>query len=131
VVLYLHSVAVVVIGSSFCSGTVRDFASITKFWNADGSLGPMLVHSSPCYGKGSIGGVPIGDRHWREWANNLLIWLYFTGGLACDLVVKRMSKCAENLPDDPAELKVMIAELQAENTRIEAENVKMSATARS
>jgi uncharacterized small protein (DUF1192 family) len=42
-----------------------------------------------------------------------------------------MSKCAENLPDDPAELKVMIAELQAENTRIEAENVKMSATARS
>ena len=41
-----------------------------------------------------------------------------------------MSKCAENLPDDPAELDVMIAELQAENSRIEAENVKMSATLR-
>lgn len=31
-----------------------------------------------------------------------------------------MSECAENLPDDPAELKVMIAQLQAENTQIEA-----------
>lgn len=42
-VLSLHAVVVVVIGLSFCSGTVRDFASITKFWNAEGSLGPMLV----------------------------------------------------------------------------------------
>ena len=41
-----------------------------------------------------------------------------------------MSNCAENLPYDPAELKVMIAELQAENTRIEIENAKMSATLR-
>ena len=41
-----------------------------------------------------------------------------------------MSKLAENLPDDPAELRAMIAALQAENARIEAENAKMSATLR-
>ena len=41
-----------------------------------------------------------------------------------------MSKPAENLPDDPAVLKAMIAALQAENARIEAENAKMSATLR-
>ncbi|UWQ44968.1 IS66 family transposase [Leisingera aquaemixtae] len=41
-----------------------------------------------------------------------------------------MSKPAENLPDDPAELRAMIAALQVENARIEAENAKMSATLR-
>jgi len=41
-----------------------------------------------------------------------------------------MSKPAENLPDDPAELRVMIAALQAENARIAAENAKISATLR-
>lgn len=41
-----------------------------------------------------------------------------------------MSKHAENLPNDPAVLKAMIAELQAENTRIEIENAKISATLR-
>lgn len=46
------------------------------------------------------------------------------------LVVGRMSKHAENLPDDPAVSKVMIAALQAENARIEAENAKMSTTRR-
>src|SRR6056297_2079572 len=41
-----------------------------------------------------------------------------------------MSKPAENLPDDPAELRAMIAALQAENARIEAENAKMSVALR-
>ena len=41
-----------------------------------------------------------------------------------------MSKHAENLPDDPAELMAMISVLQAENARIAAENAKMSATLR-
>ena len=41
-----------------------------------------------------------------------------------------MSKPAENLSNDPAVLRAMIAELQAENTRIEIENAKMSATLR-
>lgn len=41
-----------------------------------------------------------------------------------------MSKPAENLPDDPAELRAMIAALQAENARIAAENAKISATLR-
>jgi len=41
-----------------------------------------------------------------------------------------MSKPAENLPDDPAELRAMIAALQVENARIEAENAKILATLR-
>ena len=41
-----------------------------------------------------------------------------------------MSNPAENLPDVRAELKAMIAALQVENARIEAENAKMSATLR-
>ena len=41
-----------------------------------------------------------------------------------------MSKHAENLPDDPAILKAMIAALQVENARIEVENAKMTATLR-
>jgi len=41
-----------------------------------------------------------------------------------------MSKPAENLSDDPAELRAMIEALQAENARIEAENAKMSVTLR-
>ncbi len=41
-----------------------------------------------------------------------------------------MSNPAENLPDDPAELKSMIATLQAENARIEVENAKMAVTLR-
>tara|TARA_R110000850_G_scaffold277135_1_gene423386 strand:+ start:5052 stop:5648 length:597 start_codon:yes stop_codon:yes gene_type:complete len=41
-----------------------------------------------------------------------------------------MSKPAEKLPDDPAELRAMIATLQAENAQIAAENAKMSATLR-
>jgi transposase len=41
-----------------------------------------------------------------------------------------MSIIVENLPDDPAELRAMIAVLQAENARIEAENAKISATLR-
>ena len=41
-----------------------------------------------------------------------------------------MSIIVENLPDDPAELRAMIAVLQAENARIEAESAKMSATLR-
>lgn len=41
-----------------------------------------------------------------------------------------MSKLAENLPDDPAELMAIIVALQAENARIAAENAKMSATLR-
>ena len=41
-----------------------------------------------------------------------------------------MSQPAENLPDDPAELRVMIAALQAENARIASENAKISATLR-
>ncbi len=41
-----------------------------------------------------------------------------------------MSKPTENLPDDPAELRAMIAALQAENAQIAAENAKMSATLR-
>ena len=41
-----------------------------------------------------------------------------------------MSKPTENLPDDPAELRSMIAALQAENAQIAAENAKMSATLR-
>ena len=41
-----------------------------------------------------------------------------------------MSKPDENLPDDPAELRAIIAALQAENTRIAAENAKISATLR-
>jgi len=46
------------------------------------------------------------------------------------LVVRRISKPVENLPDDPAELSSMIAALQVENARIEAENAKMLATLR-
>lgn len=41
-----------------------------------------------------------------------------------------MSTPAENLPDDPAELRAMIAVLQAENARIAGENAKISATLR-
>ena len=41
-----------------------------------------------------------------------------------------MSKHAENLPDDPAILKAMIAALQVENARIEVENARMTATLR-
>ncbi len=41
-----------------------------------------------------------------------------------------MSKPTENLPDDPAELRAMIAELQTENAQIAAENAKMSAILR-
>ena len=36
----------------------------------------------------------------------------------------------QNLPNDPAQLRAMIAALQAENTRIEAENAKMVVTLR-
>ena len=36
----------------------------------------------------------------------------------------------QNLPSDPAQLRAMIAALQAENTRIEAENAKMVVTLR-
>ena len=45
---------------------------------------------------------------------------YLYGASACFLVIRRMSKPAENLPDDPAVLKAMIAELQAENAKITA-----------
>ena len=41
-----------------------------------------------------------------------------------------MSNPTENLPDDPAELRAMIAALQAENAQIAAENAKMSTTLR-
>ena len=41
-----------------------------------------------------------------------------------------MSKPAENLSNDPAVLKAMITELQAENAQIAAENAKISATLR-
>ncbi|PVH27357.1 IS66 family transposase [Pararhodobacter oceanensis] len=41
-----------------------------------------------------------------------------------------MSKPAKDLPNDPAELRAMIAALQAENAKIAAENAKMSATLR-
>jgi len=41
-----------------------------------------------------------------------------------------MSNPAKSLPNDPAELKAMIAALQAENAQIAAENAKMSATLR-
>tara|TARA_R110000744_G_C19331476_1_gene558618 strand:+ start:204 stop:1841 length:1638 start_codon:yes stop_codon:yes gene_type:complete len=41
-----------------------------------------------------------------------------------------MLEPAENLPDDPAELRAMIAALQAENAQIAADNAKMSATLR-
>jgi len=41
-----------------------------------------------------------------------------------------MSKPAENLPDDPAELRAMIAALQAENARIAAESARISAMLR-
>lgn len=41
-----------------------------------------------------------------------------------------MSKPAENLPNDPAKLKAIIAALVAENTQIVAENAKISATLR-
>ena len=41
-----------------------------------------------------------------------------------------MSNSAENLSADPAELKAMIAALQAENAQIASENAKMSATLR-
>ena len=41
-----------------------------------------------------------------------------------------MSEPAGNLPDDPAELRAMIAALQVENARVEAENAKISATLR-
>ncbi|MEP3668728.1 MAG: IS66 family transposase zinc-finger binding domain-containing protein, partial [Roseibium sp.] len=41
-----------------------------------------------------------------------------------------MSHSAEKLPNDLAELKAMIAALQAENAQIVAENAKMSATLR-
>jgi transposase len=41
-----------------------------------------------------------------------------------------MSNPANSLPNDPAELKAMIAALQAENAQIAAENAKMSATLR-
>ncbi len=36
------------------------------------------------------------------------------------MVVSRMSSDAQNLPDDPALLKAMIAALQAENAKISA-----------
>ena len=36
------------------------------------------------------------------------------------MIIKRMSNTAQNLPDDPAILKAMIAALQAENTKISA-----------
>ena len=36
----------------------------------------------------------------------------------------------QNLPNDPAQLRAMIAALQVENTRIEAENAKMVVTLR-
>ena len=45
---------------------------------------------------------------------------YLYGASACFLVIRRMSKPIENLPDDPAVLKAMIAELQAENAKITA-----------
>ena len=41
-----------------------------------------------------------------------------------------MSIDVQTLPDDPAQLRAMIAALQAENTRIEAENAKMVVTLR-
>jgi transposase len=41
-----------------------------------------------------------------------------------------MSKLAKNLPDDPTALRAMIADLQADNARITAENAKISATLR-
>lgn len=41
-----------------------------------------------------------------------------------------MLKPAEKLSNDPAVLKAMIATLQAENIKIEAENAKMLATLR-
>ena len=43
VVRYSHSVAGVVTGSNFCSGTVRGFASIIRFSKADVSPGPVQV----------------------------------------------------------------------------------------
>ena len=36
------------------------------------------------------------------------------------MIIKRMSNTAQNLPDDPAVLKAMIAALQAENAKISA-----------
>lgn len=44
----------------------------------------------------------------------------FYGNSACLVVVGRMSSVTENLPDDPALLKVLIAALQAENAKISA-----------
>ena len=44
----------------------------------------------------------------------------FHGVLACLVVASRMSGDAQDLPDDPAVLKAMIAALQAENARISA-----------
>ena len=45
---------------------------------------------------------------------------YLYGVMAKFLVLIRMPNLTKNLPDDPAILKAMIAELQAENAKISA-----------
>jgi hypothetical protein len=66
------------------------------------------------------GGVRIGELRLRVSGEFGLYMRYLYGASTYFLVIKRMSKPAENLPDDPAVLKAMIAELQAENAKITA-----------
>jgi transposase len=99
-------------------GAVRmTSAQLAMLW---APLGTFLLEI-PCRAKGdrlAASGLGGSTRPRRVILRPYLCYLY--GAFAWFLVVRRMSKFAETLPDDPATLKAMIAALQAENAKISA-----------
>jgi transposase len=99
-------------------GAVRmTSAQLAMLW---APLGTFLLEI-PCRAKGdrlAASGLGGSTRPRRVILRPYLCYLY--GAFAWFLVVRRMSKFAETLPDDPATLKAIIAALQAENAKISA-----------
>ena len=62
----------------------------------------------------------LGRATSSRWVNYPPDWRCFYGVCTLAMGTTRMSIDAQNLPDDPAVLKAMIAALQAENAQISA-----------
>src|SRR3546814_7430851 len=70
-----------------------------------------------CSGRAATGGARTGVRLRPTWADFLPESACFRGFSRCPLVSRIMLNAAQDLPEKPALLKAMIADLQAEKTK--------------
>src|SRR3546814_10329915 len=71
-----------------------------------------------CSGRASTGGARTGVRLRPTWADFLPESACFRGFSGCPLVSRIMLNAAQDLPEEPALLKAMIADLQAEKAKL-------------